>query len=203
MPEESEIVKETNINYMKLDKKTGRFLQTPKGQKTQKMLEVEKRLGKTLEKDFEEKHLKLGWGQKKIAQSWGVPRNLVFSLNHRGGRRSWAQMLGLKVRRFSAKPPTIRNKKQTCEICGKHDVTFDKAHWIARRDGGDATTSNILLLCPNCHRKLDRDNKKITEQAREILLFREVKKLTEGKTSNAVLRRKLFELSEQIIHRRK
>ncbi len=188
---------------MKLDSKSGRFLPTPKGQKTPKMLEVERRLGKTLEKDFSEKHHKQGWGQKRISQSWGVPRGLVFSLNMRGGRRSWAQMLGLKVRRVNENAPSAMKGLKGCEICGKSDATIERAHWIANRDGGDATSSNIVLLCPNHHTVLDRDDKKITDQVREILLFREVKKLTEGKISEPALRKKLYRLSEQIIHRTK
>ena len=185
-----------------MDPKSGRFLPTPKGMKTPKMQEVERRLGKTLEKDFQEKHHKLGWGQKRISQSWGVPRGLAFSLNMRGRRRSWAQMLGLDVRRIKQQTSVTKNKRG-CEICGKDDVTIEKAHWISNRDGGDATTTNIILLCPNHHTMLDSDDEKITEQTREILLFREVKKLTEGKVGNATLQKKLLKVAEQIIHRGK
>jgi hypothetical protein len=79
---------------------TGQFLPTPKGQKTPKMKEVERHLGRTLEEDFHEYHLEKGWGQKRIANRWGVPRNLIFSTSTRGGRRSWVTMLDLPVRRL-------------------------------------------------------------------------------------------------------
>ncbi len=166
------------------------------------MLEVERVIGKTLEKDFEEKYVKSGWGQKRLAQRWGVSRNLIFSLNMHGGRQSWAQKLGLKVRRIEDKLPVIK-KRSFCEISPEHDAPPDKAHWIARKDGGDSSCSNILLLCPNCHRKLDRDNKKVTRQAKETLLFRETKKVIEKTKSDLILRKELLILTEQIIYRKK
>lgn len=169
---------------MKLDAKTGRFLPTPMGLKTPKMLEVEKRIGKSLEEDFQYKHYNLGWGQKKIAQSWGVKKNLVFFEGMRGGRRSWSQMLGLSARRIAkgstATMDTSTNIKEVCEICGEGDVPLEGAHWKPHSVGGSDRRFNILRLCPNCHTKLDYGDTGHTTLARRVLLIRETKRLFEG-----------------------
>jgi hypothetical protein len=73
---------------------TGAFQRTPEGQKTLKMLEVERRLGRTLEEDFHEYHLEKDWGQKRIAKRWGVLPNTAFVSRARNGFRCWAEILG-------------------------------------------------------------------------------------------------------------
>lgn len=178
----------------------GQFLSTPQGQKTAKMLEVEGRLGRTLEEDFREYHIEKGWGQKRIAKRWRVQKNLIFATNLRGGRRSWATMLNLPVRRLEQETVPQRSEgAHKCEVCQEFDNYLDNAHWIADRDGGGRQSFNILRLCPNCHRKLDRDDPLTTERAKEILLFREMKRIVEtGRASKA----QLVRVCEAIVTRR-
>ena len=183
--------------------KKGQFKRTPQGQKTDKMLEVEERLGRTLEEDFQEFHIGKNWGQKRLANRWGVPRGLVFNENMRGGRRCWATMLRLPVRRISSEE-TVRSAKvgeRCCELCLQRDVALDKTHWVSAKSGGSSHQYNILTVCPNCHRKLDTDNKTTIAKAREVLLLREVTKLVESRLSEYLKRRLLVELSNAIINR--
>ena len=184
--------------------KTGQFLPTPKGQKTRKMLEVEQELGRTLEEDFREYHIEKRWGQKRIADRWGVPRGLIFSNNLRSRRRCWATMLNLPVRRLEQQADLqsrASDRKLTCEVCGRLE-NLEAAHWIRHAEGGGRQSFNILRLCPNCHRKLDRDDPITTERAKEILLFREAKRIIEkGQGSNAKLK-ELVRVCEAIITRK-
>jgi len=76
----------------------GRFKPIPQGRKTPKMLEVEKKLGCTLEEDFYKYYGDKKWGQKRLAKRWGVGRNLIFGKSLKGNRRSWTQMLNLPIR---------------------------------------------------------------------------------------------------------
>ena len=85
------------ITHMKRTS-TGQFKPVPLGEKTQAMLKVEAKLGRTLEEDFREFHIEKGWGQKRIAQRWDTQRATIFAKNKRGSRRSWVQMLNLPVR---------------------------------------------------------------------------------------------------------
>ena len=183
---------------------TGRFLPTSKGQKTPKMLEVERRLGCSLEEDFKEYHIEKGWGQKRIANRWGVQRNLIFSTYKRGGFRCWAKMLNLPVRRLDQTtdlPIAVSNSKRVCEVCEEFERYLDEAHWISNRDGGGKQSFNILRLCPNCHRKLDRDDPATTKHAKEILLFREAKRIVETGRDSNTKRNELVRICEAIITR--
>ena len=185
--------------------KTGQFRPTPLGQKTPKMLEVEARLGRTLEDDFREYYIEKRWGQKRLANRWGVQRNLVFATNLRGARRSWAKMLNLDVRRLNGEntsAPSPSDSKLTCEICSAFDTFLDNAHWISNRNGGGTQSYNILRLCPNCHRKLDRDDPATTTQAMEILLFREAKRIIEIGRDSKAKRHELAKVCEAIVTRR-
>jgi hypothetical protein len=65
---------------MNVDSHTGRFKATPAGVKTAKMLQVESKLGRTLEEDFEKYYVQEQWGQKRLANRWGVKRELIFPL---------------------------------------------------------------------------------------------------------------------------
>lgn len=181
------------------------FVRTPEGQKTPKMLEVEQRLGRTLEEDFREYHVEKGWGQIRIANRWGVRRNLVFCSNPRTRNRSWAEMLNLPVRRVeeqSDPPPPEADNRVKCEVCEEHEEHFDGAHWISARAGGGTQSFNILRLCPNCHRKLDRDDPTTTERAKEVLLFREARRILEtGRDSNAK-QKELVKVCEAIVKRK-
>jgi hypothetical protein len=183
---------------------TGRFLSTSTGQKTPKMLEVERRLRRSLEEDFKEYHIEKGWGQTRIANRWGVQRNLIFSTYKRGGFRCWAKMLKLPVRRLDQRTDlriAVSKGKRVCEVCEKFEQYLDEAHWISNRDGGGKQSFNILRLCPNCHRKLDRDDPATTKYAKEILLFREAKRIIETGRDSNTKRSELVRICEAIITR--
>jgi len=183
----------------------GQFRQTPPGQKTPKMREVEIRLGRTLEDDFREFYIEKRWGQKRLAKRWGVQRNLIFATNPRSARRSWAKMLNLDVRRLNdndASDSSSSERKLTCEICSTFDTFLDGAHWISNRNGGGTQRYNILRLCPNCHRKLDRDDPATTTHAKEVLLFREAKRVIETGQDSRAKRQELVKVCETIVTRR-
>jgi hypothetical protein len=147
------------------DPKTGRFQPTPKGQKTKKMLEVERRLGRTLEEDFREYHIDKGWGQKRIADRWGMPRGLIFHSNHRIRSQSWVAKLNLPVRRDSISSTSSNRAGFRCELCGHDAVNSHRAHWIADKDGGRTQRFNIIRLCPNHHQLLDADDPATKQRA--------------------------------------
>jgi hypothetical protein len=183
-------------------RKNGQFLPTPKGVKTPLMLKVEKKLGCTLEEDFEAFYTLKGWGQKRLASRWGVGRNLIFKQGARDSRRCWVQMLGLNPRRLAGDEPRKRGKDEAmCELCGATGVALDGAHWVADAAGGSRASYNILKLCPNCHRKLDRDDIEVVGACREVLLFREAKKLIETGKDTPAKRRRLVELMRAILNR--
>ena len=46
----------------------------------------------------------------------------------------------------------LREKGVGCSRCGWLDGVCDLHHLVPRRDGGDDTQENLVLLCPNCHR---------------------------------------------------
>ena len=77
--------------------KSTHFKRTPDGVKTSRMLEVEKRINATLEDDYRAHYLDGGWGQKRLANRWGMARGQIFGVL-RGGRRNWVQMLGLPIK---------------------------------------------------------------------------------------------------------
>jgi predicted restriction endonuclease len=108
-------------------------------------------------------------------------------------------MLNLPVRRESMLENKAQVTIESCEICNVSDVNLDDAHWFASTHGGSKKFYNILKLCPNCHRKLDRDDPITIELCREKLLFREVKKLIE---SNSATPKRLRNLVEAILHRK-
>ncbi len=157
------------------DVKTGHFLRIPKGLKTPKMLEVEKRLGRTLEEDYREHYIKKGWGQTRIANRWRVPKVSIFFGNHRSNTPPWTERLGLEVRKQTVPAVALQKKGTGCEICGADKVIAHRAHWIASKDGGGKQRFNIIRLCPNHHQLLDGGDPETTESSKQILLFREAK----------------------------
>ena len=177
-----------------------KFARTPPGEKTSKMREVEKRIGRTLEEDFQEYYVLKGWGCRRLAKRWGVDRNTVFVNRKRNGFRSWVEALGLPTRRESSSNDRSQTSATaSCDVCNASDVGLDDAHWVAARDGGTKKSYNILKLCPSCHRKLDRGDAATIGLCREKLLFREVKKTIEN---NSATPERLRNLVETILHRR-
>jgi len=181
------------------------FARTPEGQKTPKMLEVEQRLGRTLEEDFREYHIEKGWGQQRIASRWGVRKNLVFCSNPRTRNRCWVEMLNLPVRRAkdqSDPPAPGADHRIKCEVCEEYGEHFDGAHWISAAAGGGTQRFNILRLCPNCHRKLDRGDPTTTERAKEALLFRETTRILETGRDSKAKQKELVKVCEAIVTRK-
>jgi predicted restriction endonuclease len=43
-----------------------------------------------------------------------------------------------------------------CAICGWDEAPNDVAHIVAKKDGGDDSLENVVMLCPNHHRLFDR-----------------------------------------------
>lgn len=195
--------------HPKLDKKTGRFLPIPPGEKPQKMEDVEKILGVKFEKDYKDLYLSEKMGQKLFARRWRVSnKNLIFGKNLRGGRRSWIQMLDLPLR--NSLKPSIKSlsSKSHCELyngvnCKENNCPLERAHWIENRKGGSSKSNNILNLCPNCHTKLDSGDSLTVKRARECILVREVRKLIDSEKSEASFRERLVELCEKILGARR
>lgn len=46
--------------------------------------------------------------------------------------------------------------KYPCVVCGWHEASTDIHHKIPRGKGGDNTTANLTILCPNHHRMAHR-----------------------------------------------
>jgi len=166
------------------------FKRTNPGEKTVRMLQVEARLGRSLEEDYREYYLDKGWGQKRLADRWGVKRNVVFESSARNRSRSWIEMLHLPVRRAQDLPAPAPRAMPACEACTDNSVPLERAHWLESNKGGPASPDNIVLLCPNCHKKLDQLADPVTiERVRSALLFKAATRLlgTKGSTAEQLL----------------
>lgn len=182
--------------------KDGKFCKIPDGQKTPTMLEVEKRIGKHLEQDYKDNYLSEKMGQKRLADRWGVPRGLIFCETMRGNRKCWVQKLNLpKLAKSKKEEGEKKIFKKRCEICGKESIPLDNAHWIANAKGGGRERSNILKLCPNCHRLLDINDPDIVRKGRKILLYREVEKIMNSNEEKKVKQDQLDKLCVKIFSR--
>jgi ribosome-binding protein aMBF1 (putative translation factor) len=165
------------------------------------MLKVEDQLGHTLEEDYQEYYVRQGWGQKKLAQRWGVGRNLIFKTSIREGRRSWTTMLGLPVRgERTADVETSPRPK--CELCGEDKIRLDGAHWVPRSEGGSDESYNKLAVCPNCHRLLDDGDQEKQALAKATLVWRVVSQAHQRPTSVPEARLRLLDLVTAIINRK-
>jgi hypothetical protein len=154
--------------------KATQFKRIPDGTKTERMLQVEVRIGRKLEEDYKANYLDGSWGQKKLANHWGVQRQLIFG-KLSGGRRNWVQKLGLPSK--GQRPQTAHAQAlKKCEICGVTGIALEGAHWIPASNGGSTKADNILKLCPNCHTQIDvMENATTVQRAREVILLRAAK----------------------------
>ena len=152
------------------------------GVKTPRMLEVEARLGRTLEEDFQEYYVEKGWGQKKLTKRWRVTRTAIFGRDQAEDLKCWVQVLQLPIRRETALASANETRQKTsCEICGVSGVPLEGAHWIAASKGGDTSPTNIIKLCPNCHTQLDlSEDSKTTAHAQAVLLTRVARRFIES-----------------------
>ena len=49
--------------------------------------------------------------------------------------------------------------KKGCSICGWNESTCDIHHILEKHNGGTDEMSNLILVCPNCHRIIHTTNK--------------------------------------------
>ncbi len=174
--------------------------------KTDKMREVEARLGTTLEEDYEEYYIKQQWGQKRLAKRWDVGNRSIIFGPSRDGRRCWTDRLNLAVRREeSERTETPQNRNRSCEICLVNCDNLEHAHWVARSKRGGREFFNMLWLCPNCHKKLDRSkDEDTTTRAKEVLFYRSMKKMINSKSESGQQEkeRHLLQIATAIIERK-
>lgn len=48
----------------------------------------------------------------------------------------------------------LRRANQGCMICGWNEATCDIHHIQPKKNGGTDDNSNLIVVCPNCHRKI-------------------------------------------------
>ena len=48
----------------------------------------------------------------------------------------------------------LQRANQGCMICGWKEATCDIHHIKPKKEGGTNDNSNLIVLCPNCHRKV-------------------------------------------------
>jgi 5-methylcytosine-specific restriction endonuclease McrA len=46
----------------------------------------------------------------------------------------------------------LKRANMGCSICGWHEASCDIHHIIEKSKGGNDDSSNLVILCPNCHR---------------------------------------------------
>ena len=59
----------------------------------------------------------------------------------------------------------VINRDKWCILCGNPRAT-DMAHFVSRSKGGLGIEQNIVLLCRNCHHRLDH-----TTERKELLIL--------------------------------
>jgi len=184
--------------------KATRFQATPDGVKTPRMLQVEKKIGASLEEDYLNNYINGSLGQKRLASRWGVGRNLIFG-SLRGKRRNWVQMLKLPKKSSDADENTTSSStNEGCELCKIEGIPLEGAHWVAARDGGSTKSFNIIKLCPNCHTLLDHsEDQSITSRVREVLLTRAAEQLLNSTSSREIeFQKRFLALCKGIIERK-
>ena len=76
--------------------------------------------------------------------------------------------------RFTGISPAVWNECYDrdggiCRHCGKGGV-LQAAHYVSRARGGMGIPTNLVMLCPECHREADQgDGKEIKREMREYL----------------------------------
>lgn len=70
----------------------------------------------------------------------------------------------------------FKRLKIKCSICGWNKATCDIHHILPRKSGGTDDNSNLVILCPNCHRMVHNHSDEITK---EMLLNNSLDKIIE------------------------
>ena len=189
---------------MRREQKSGKFLKTKKGEKTPRMLEVEKHLKKikgskiTLEQDYKNQYLNGDLGQKRLATRWKINRGQIFG-SLRGSRRNWVEILNLPKKDTSKAILAQPRLSRLCEICND-DAPLQKAHWIPNSKGGPAKAWNLINLCGSCHTKFDmRGTKELGLKILKTILRREVFKIYLNEKEEKHQKDKIYELYEKLI----
>jgi hypothetical protein len=66
-------------------------------------------------------------------------------------RNFWAFKLSVGDLAKYDSPEECLEEKDSCFACGFYMGPLERAHILARCDGGDDSVSNLHLLCPWCH----------------------------------------------------
>jgi 5-methylcytosine-specific restriction endonuclease McrA len=76
----------------------------------------------------------------------------------RKGRRVRCQECKRKVHNQAISSRTwskiITRMGCVCSICGWDEASLDLHHIIEQKNGGSDSPDNLIVLCPNCHRKV-------------------------------------------------
>jgi hypothetical protein len=189
-----------------MSNKNTQFKRTPEGEKTPRMREIEKRIGRPLEDDYRDFYLKnrgrRGNGKKALANRWHLTRGQIWGPVG-PGRRTWVEMLKLPDKDSTTAKEQSPPASRRCEICGTNDVALERAHWIPRCEGGSTRADNILKLCPNCHTQLDQGDSATLKRARGILLLRAAEaKLQSTMVRDETMQRDFLDLCVSILQGR-
>lgn len=102
---------------------------------------------------LEKEYVKNGLKMKDIAVKYGYGYVTVNSWIHKYKIKTRIQADYLEKTTFGAIARELRKQKyNTCELCGWNKATCDVHHKIKQCDNGTHDKSNLIVLCPNCHR---------------------------------------------------
>tara|TARA_Y100001970_G_scaffold292291_1_gene432950 strand:+ start:15 stop:575 length:561 start_codon:yes stop_codon:yes gene_type:complete len=96
--------------------------------------------------------------RKKIRRQQLKSRLIPSFLSLKKHKRSWDEDVFEKT---NPTPENLKNElyferaNQHCEWCEEWVDTPEIHHIVPRSEGGKNTTGNLIVLCPNCHRKAD------------------------------------------------
>ncbi len=57
----------------------------------------------------------------------------------------------------------LKRSKKGCSICGWNKASCDIHHIVHRKHGGTNDNSNLIVVCPNCHREIHEHNPPASE----------------------------------------
>lgn len=78
-------------------------------------------------------------------------------------------MLDLSKRTISK---ILKRANQGCMLCGWNEATCDIHHIIPKKNGGLDTNDNLIVICPNCHRKVHCNKLEIPKEKNIEVLFK-------------------------------
>lgn len=69
----------------------------------------------------------------------------------------------------------IKRAKIGCAICGWNESRCDIHHIIERKNGGNDDVSNLIIVCPNCHRVIHNNKKYTIEELQKLSIDKHFK----------------------------